>query len=247
MPRVGLTVWRMKQTLVILVVGLSPSLVGPHTPHLKRLADRGGMCALNTVLPAVTCAAQSTLVTGLMPSEHGAVANGWYFRDLSEVWLWRQSNRLVAGEKIWDAGKAKDPTFTCANMFWWYNMYPTADWSATPRPMYPADGRKIPDHYAYPSELHDELDARLGQFPLFKFWGPVADITSSEWIARATLHVMETRDPTLTLCYLPHLDYNLQRLGPDLSHPRLDQGSGRGRCAVRRADRSGGPRRSGCG
>jgi hypothetical protein len=100
-------------------------------------------------------------------------------------------------------------------------MYSSADWSATPRPMYPADGRKIPDHYAHPPELHEELDARFGQFPLFKFWGPAADITSSEWIARATMHVRATRKPTLTLCYLPHLDYNLQRLGPDPGHPRL--------------------------
>jgi predicted AlkP superfamily pyrophosphatase or phosphodiesterase len=108
-------------------------------------------------------------------------------------------------------------------MFWWYNMYSSADWSATPRPMYPADGRKIPDHYARPSELHDELDAKLGPFPLFKFWGPLTDISSTEWIARATLHVMRTRDPTLTLTYLPHLDYNLQRLGPDPAHPRVQQ------------------------
>jgi predicted AlkP superfamily pyrophosphatase or phosphodiesterase len=108
-------------------------------------------------------------------------------------------------------------------MFWWYNMYSSADWSATPRPMYPADGRKIPDHYAHPLELRDELTDKLGMFPLFKFWGPVADITSSKWISDATLHVMETRDPTLTLCYLPHLDYNLQRLGPALDHPRLQQ------------------------
>lgn len=211
----------MKKTLVILVVGLAPSLVGQHTPHLQALARRGALRPLKTVLPAVTCAAQSTLVTGLPPSGHGAVANGWYFRDLAEVWLWRQSNRLVAGEKIWEAGKARDPDFTCAKMFWWYNMYATADWSATPRPMYPADGRKIPDHYTHPMELRDELNAKFGQFPLFKFWGPMADITSSQWIGDATRHVMATRDPTLTLCYLPHLDYNLQRLGPDLSHPRL--------------------------
>jgi predicted AlkP superfamily pyrophosphatase or phosphodiesterase len=151
------------------------------------------------------------------------VANGWYFRDLSEVWLWRQSNRLVAGEKIWEAGRKRDPAFTCAKMFWWYNMYSSADWSATPRPMYPADGRKIPDHYAHPHELHDELDAKLGTFPLFKFWGPLTDISSTDWIARATLHVMQTRNPTLTLTYLPHLDYNLQRLGPDLAHPRVQQ------------------------
>ena len=213
----------MKPTLVILVVGLSPSLVGPHTPHLKRLSERGGSRPLTTVVPAVTCTAQSTLVTGLMPSEHGIVANGWYFKDLAEVLLWRQPNQLVQGEKIWDAGKKINPKFTCAKMFWWYNMYSTADWSATPRPMYPADGRKIPDHYTYPTELRDELDAKLGKFPLFKFWGPLADITSSAWIAKATQHIMETRNPTLTLSYLPHLDYNLQRLGPDLDHPRIQK------------------------
>lgn len=213
----------MQRTLVILVVGLAPHLVGKHTPHLTKLAARGGLRPLNTVTPAVTCSVQSTLLTGLAPSDHGAVANGWYFRDLSEVLLWRQPNQLVHGEKIWDAGKQRDPDFTCAKMFWWYNMYATADWSATPRPMYPADGRKIPDHYAFPLTLHDELDAKLGQFPLFKFWGPLADITSSDWIAKSTLHIMETRTPTLTLTYLPHLDYNLQRLGPDLDHPRLQQ------------------------
>lgn len=102
-------------------------------------------------------------------------------------------------------------------------MYSSADWSATPRPMYTADGRKIPDHYTYPSTLHDELDAKLGQFPLFKFWGPAADITSSKWISDATLHIMQTRKPTLTLTYLPHLDYNLQRLGPDLQNPDIQR------------------------
>ncbi len=213
----------MQKTLVILVVGLSPALVGRHTPHLTALANRGGIRPLKAVTPAVTCSAQSTLVTGLAPSQHGIVGNGWYFRDLSEVWLWRQSNKLVAGDKIWDTARQRNSEFTCAKMFWWYNMYSTADWSATPRPMYPADGRKIPDHYAYPAQLHDELDEKLGQFPLFKFWGPAADITSSQWISDATRHVMDTRNPTLTLTYLPHLDYNLQRLGPDLEHPDVQR------------------------
>ncbi|MGQ7848409.1 alkaline phosphatase family protein [Granulosicoccus sp. 3-233] len=213
----------MNKTLVILVVGLSPALVGEHTPHLSALAKRGGLRPLKAVTPAVTCSAQSTLLTGKLPAEHGIVANGWYFRDLSEVWLWRQSNKLVEGDKIWDTARQKDSRFTCAKMFWWYNMYSTADWSATPRPMYPADGRKIPDHYAYPPELHDELDEKLGQFPLFKFWGPAADITSSKWISDATRYVMDTRNPTLTLTYLPHLDYNLQRLGPNLDHPDIQK------------------------
>jgi predicted AlkP superfamily pyrophosphatase or phosphodiesterase len=49
---------------------------------------------------------------------------------------------------------------------------------------------------------------------LFHFWGPTASIRSSQWIADAAKRVVEKYDPTLTLIYLPHLDYNLQRLGP---------------------------------
>ncbi len=211
----------MIPTLVLLVVGLTPGLLGPHTPRLAALAREGGLRPLRTVLPAVTCTVQSTLLTGLLPRGHGAVANGWYFRGQAEVWLWRQSNRLVAGEKVWEAARRRDPAFTCANLFWWYNMYSSVDVSATPRPMYPADGRKIPDHYAEPPELHDELDRLLGPFPLFRFWGPATDITSSRWIARATAHVLGTRRPTLTLCYLPHLDYGLQKWGPDPADPRI--------------------------
>jgi len=211
----------MRPTVVLLVVGLTAKLVGEHTPNLAALAQAGAMRPLRTVLPAVTCSVQSSLVTGLEPSGHGIVANGWYFRDQAEVHLWRQSNHLVAGEKIWEAGRRRDPAFTCAKMFWWYNMYSSADFSATPRPMYPADGRKIPDHYAEPPELHDELDGLLGTFPLFRFWGPATDISSSRWIARSTEHVLRTRRPTLTLSYLPHLDYGLQKWGPNPDDPRI--------------------------
>jgi predicted AlkP superfamily pyrophosphatase or phosphodiesterase len=213
----------MKPLLVVLVVGLAPRFVGAHTPHIKRLMERSATRPLKTVFPAVTCTAQSSLLTGETPQVHGAVANGWYFRDLSEVMLWRQPNQLVHGEKVWDAARARDANFTCAQMFWWYNMYANVEFSATPRPMYPADGRKIPDHYASPPALRDELNAKLGMFPLFKFWGPLTDISASQWIADATIHVMEKHSPTLTFCYLPHLDYNLQRLGPDLAHPTLQK------------------------
>ena len=209
----------MQATVVIDVVGLTPALLGEHTPNLQRLVGQGGMRPLRTVVPAVTCTAQTSFLTGLPPREHGIVGNGWYFRDLSEIWFWRQSNRLVAGERLWEAGRRLDPAFSCANLFWWYNMYASADIGVTPRPMYPADGRKIPDCYAAPPDLREELTARLGRFPLFHFWGPGADIVSSQWIADCAMHVRRTRKPTLTLIYLPHLDYNLQRLGP--RHPDL--------------------------
>src|SRR6266545_5755670 len=212
----------MHRTVVLLVVGLTGDLLGDATPNLQALAREGCARPLEPVLPAVTCSVQSTVTTGLLPRDHGSVANGWYFRDLGEVWLWRQSNRLVAGEKIWEAAARRDPAFTCASLFWWYNMYSTANYAVTPRPMYPADGRKLPDIYTEPPELRAELQGRLGVFPLFNFWGPTADITSSRWIADCARHVYDTRRPTLTLVYLPHLDYNLQRLGPRSSRIRDD-------------------------
>jgi predicted AlkP superfamily pyrophosphatase or phosphodiesterase len=213
----------MTPTLVVDVVGLSQELLGRDTPHLNQLAERGVVRPLETVVPAVTCSAQATFLTGRSPREHGIVGNGWYFRELAEVWFWRQSNRLIEAKQVWDLGRERDPKFTSANLFWWYNMYSGADWSLTPRPMYPADGRKLPDVYSQPGTLRTELQKELGQFPLFRFWGPAADISSSRWIASAALRVMQQHSPALTLVYLPHLDYELQRLGPDLEHPRVRQ------------------------
>jgi predicted AlkP superfamily pyrophosphatase or phosphodiesterase len=166
---------------------------------------------------------QATFMTGTLPREHGIVANGWLFRDLMEILFWRQSNRLVAGEKIWEAGKRRDAAFTCANLFWWYNMAASHDIGLTPRPIYKADGRKLPDCYAVPAQLRDELTCKLGPFPLFQFWGPGTSIASTRWIVDAALHVLTRHDPTLTLVYLPHLDYDLQRHGPDADHPAVAQ------------------------
>jgi predicted AlkP superfamily pyrophosphatase or phosphodiesterase len=209
--------------LVLDVVGLTPRILrSGDAPRLDALPGRTGVrAALTPVLPAVTCSVQATLLTGLMPSGHGIVGNGWYFRDLAEAWLWRQSAHLVAGPNVWEAADATAPGASprvvtpCAKLFWWYNMHSTAAWSVTPRPVYPADGRKIPDIYTQPPALRERLQAELGAFPLFHFWGPTADIRSTEWIASATAIVLREQRPDLCLSYLPHLDYDLQRHGPD--------------------------------
>jgi predicted AlkP superfamily pyrophosphatase or phosphodiesterase len=213
----------MHPTLVLLAVGLTPRHLGPHTPNLARLASGGAVRPLDTITPAVTCSVQASFMTGLEPREHGIVGNGWLFRELMEIWFWRQSNRLVAGEKVWEAAKARDPSFTCANLFWWYNMAASFEIGATPRPIYKADGRKLPDCYTKPASLRGELTAKLGPFPLFQFWGPGTSIASSRWIAEAAGHVIAAHRPTLTLVYLPHLDYDLQRHGPDEAHPAVAQ------------------------
>jgi predicted AlkP superfamily pyrophosphatase or phosphodiesterase len=202
----------MKRTLVINVVGLTRKLIGEHTPNIKKLLNQS--VDIKPITPAVTCSIQATYLTGKLPREHGIVANGWYFRDLNEVWLWRQSNRLVQGPKIWDMARAKNPEFTCSNTFWWYAMATGADYTLTPRPLYCADGSKLPDFYTAPLELREQLTTELGQFPLFQFWGPATSIKSSQWIADAAIKVEEKYSPTLQLVYLPHLDYCLQKVGP---------------------------------
>lgn len=207
----------MQKTVVLNVVGLTPGLIGQHTPFLAQWSAKAQMASIIPVVPAVTCSVQATYFTGKLPSEHGIVGNGWYFRDECEIKFWRQSNKLVQATKIWETARLEDPSFTCANMFWWFNMYSSVDYAVTPRPQYLADGRKMPDCYSQPAQLRDRLQAELGTFPLFDFWGPRTTIRSSQWIADASKKVDEWHNPTLTLIYLPHLDYNIQRFGPDLS------------------------------
>lgn len=205
----------LRKTVVINAVGLTPGLLGAATPRLRAFAERGARAQIVPTLPAVTCAAQATYLTGATPAEHGIVGNGWYFRDECEIKFWRQSNKLVQRPKLWERARALDPGFTCANLFWWYNMYSSVDYAITPRPMYPADGRKLPDIYTQPAGLRDDLTAALGAFPLFQFWGPNASIRASRWIADSAKWVERQHAPTLTLVYLPHLDYCLQQYGPD--------------------------------
>ena len=205
----------MKKVALINVVGLSERLIGEHTPFITNWSSQRNRALIDPMLPAVTCAVQSTYLTGKTPREHGIVANGWYFRDECEVKFWRQSNKLVLAPGIWENARKINADFSCANMFWWYNMYSSVDYSVTPRPQYRANGLKVPDCYSNPASLRDRLQRELGTFPLFDFWGPKTSIRSSQWIAESSKKVFEWHKPDLLLVYLPHLDYCLQKFGPD--------------------------------
>lgn len=185
-------------------------------PRIQEFASRSGnrLGTIRPVMPALTCSAQATYLTGLLPSEHGIVGNGWYDRDLNEHHFWKQSNALVKGEKIWELLRRENPGFSTAKIFWWYNMYSSSDYSITPRPLYGSDGNKVFDVHTHPMGMREEIKKELGDFPFPSFWGPNAGIRSSRWIADSARWIEETRRPDLSLIYLPHLDYDLQRHGP---------------------------------
>ena len=96
-------------------------------------------------------------------------------------------------------------------------MYSSADYSITPRPLYRSDGLKTFDVHAHPLEIRDQVKESLGEFPFPSFWGPRAGLPSSQWIAESAKWMEERESPELSLVYLPHLDYDLQRHGPDSS------------------------------
>ena len=210
---------------VLNVAGLTGALIGEHTPRIAEFRKRGAFGHVAPAFPAVTCTAQSNYLTGATPARHGIVGNGWYHRELAEIQFWKQSNHLVQAPKIWDALRERSaihhPPFTVSNCFWWFNMYSAADYSITPRPMYPADGRKIFDIYTQPGNIRHEIKKDLGEFPFFGFWGPAAGVRTlkgsadcaTRWIAESAKWIENKCAPTLNLIYLPHLDYNLQRHG----------------------------------
>jgi len=208
----------MQPLVLINAVGLTPRLL-PFAPRLQQLAASQWTRPLTEVLPAVTCTAQATLLTGELPSVHGIVANGWLFRDTAEVRFWQQSNQLIQAEPLYATARRRAAergrSLKVAKLFWWYNQGAAVDLSVTPKPYYGADGSKAFGIHGTPAGLTEQLEARLGAFPFSSFWGPMAGLPCTTWIARCAAEVLREHHPDLTLVYLPHLDYEPQRHGPN--------------------------------
>jgi predicted AlkP superfamily pyrophosphatase or phosphodiesterase len=167
----------------------------------------------NAVFPAVTCVAQASFRTGRAPSSHGMVANGRYSRELARPFFWEQSSALVAGERIWD--EARRSGLSVGNLFWQQSLGRDADVLLSPAPIHKHHGGMIQDCYSKPAGLYGELVDSLGRFALSSYWGPMSSAKSSRWIVKATAEVCRRRAADVVFTYLPHLDYELQKSGPD--------------------------------
>jgi predicted AlkP superfamily pyrophosphatase or phosphodiesterase len=207
-----------RQPLVLInAVGLTSRLL-PMAPRLQSLANQGWSRPLREVVPAVTCTAQASILTGKAPDGHGIVGNGWLYRDTREVRFWQQSNTLLEAEPIYVTARRRaaerGETFTTAKLFWWFNQGASVDYSVTPKPYYGADGNKVFGISGSPDGLTEQLEIDLGKFPFHTFWGPNAGLPCTAWIAQCAAQVLRSKRPDLCLVYLPHLDYEPQRKGP---------------------------------
>ncbi|HQR06732.1 MAG TPA: alkaline phosphatase family protein [Gemmatales bacterium] len=203
--------------IIINAVGMTSRLLA-HASRLQSLAQSGWSRSLRETLPAVTCTAQASLLTGKPPSEHGVVANGWLFRDTMEVRFWQQSNRLIEAEPFYVTARREATKegrrFRCAKLFWWFNQGADVEFSVTPKPHYGADGNKAFGVTGQPEGLCEGIEKEIGKFPFPAFWGPNSGLKSTAWIARCAAKVVRNHQPELSLVYLPHLDYEPQRRGP---------------------------------
>ncbi len=215
----------LQPLILINAVGLTRKLL-EHAPRLEQLAASGWVRSLEESLPAVTCTAQASILTGQAPRGHGIVANGWLFRDTREIRFWQQSNTLLQAEPIYTTARhrarERGRTFRAAKLFWWFNQGADVAISVTPKPYYGCDGNKVFGIAGSPDGLCERLESSLGRFPFHTFWGPSAGLPCTDWIARSAASIVERERPDLTLVYLPHLDYDPQRFGPSgCDMPRL--------------------------
>ncbi len=184
-------------------------------PHLRRLAEGGDDISLVPSFPCVTCPVQVNMTTGRTPREHGVVANGFYWREKRQVEMWTAWNQVIEAPQIWDSLAQHGSGATSAVWFPLLAKGAGADLICTPAPIHNPDGSESLWCYTKPTEMYGELRDALGHFPLMHFWGPMANIKSTDWICRSAAAAIEKHRPNFSYIYLPHLDYAAQKTGPD--------------------------------
>jgi predicted AlkP superfamily pyrophosphatase or phosphodiesterase len=184
-------------------------------PALARMAADGDVISLVPSFPCVTCPVQANMTTGVTPREHGVVANGFYWREKHEIEMWTAWNDCILRPQIWDTLHKHDASLTSAVWFALHSKGCGADYVCTPAPIHNPDGSESLWCYTKPTEMYGALRDQLGHFPLQHFWGPMANIKSSAWIAASAAWAAHAYRPNFFYIYFPHLDYAAQKAGPD--------------------------------
>ena len=152
-------------------------------PQLREMTAAGQIVDLVPSFPCVTCPVQANMTTGRLPSAHGVVANGFYWRQRQQVEMWTSPNECIERPQIWDLLSHAEGALTSAVWFAMHSVGAEADYVCTPKPIHNPDGTESLWCYTRPMELYGELRDELGHFPLQHFWGPLANIRSTAWIA----------------------------------------------------------------
>jgi len=186
-----------------------------HMPRLSQLSEHGAISTLTPTFPAITCPVQANLTTGVGPEKHGIIANGFFHREQGEIEMWTAWNSCFQAPQIWDLLHRADRSLTSAVWFPLHSKGANSDYICTPAPIHNPDGSESLWCYTKPTELYGELRDALGHFPLMNFWGPMANIKSTDWIVDSAVIAAGKYQPRFHYIYVPHLDYAAQKFGPN--------------------------------
>ena len=205
----------MNQTLVMLSIpGLRVQDL-PALPSLGSWTRTGASRRIAHSFPCVTWPSQCNVLTGCTPDKHGIIANGFFWREKAQVEMWTAWNPVILKPQIWDSLKERSPNIRTAAWFPMLAKGCGADHVCMPAPIHQPDGSEDMWCFTKPQEFYGELLEEFGHFPLQHFWGPLAGIQSSQWIADSAIRTAAEFAPDFWYIYLPHLDYAAQKQGPN--------------------------------
>lgn len=209
---------RRAPVVILSLDGLSPDYVldadryGLKIPHLRRaLAEGTHASGAIGVLPTVTYASHTTLVTGVSPARHGILYNttfdplgrnlgGWYWyaEDIRVPTLWDAARQagLVTSSVDWPVTVGAAITHNIVQ--YWRTDEPDAP-----------DDAKLARVLSTPGLLA-EAERELGRYPS----GYAFDVAADRRRAAFNAWLIETRRPALHLGYLSGLDEELHLSGP---------------------------------
>lgn len=209
---------RHTPVVVLSLDGLSPDYVlnadryGLKIPNLRRaLAEGTHATGARGVLPTVTYASHTTLVTGVSPARHGILYNttfdplnrnqgGWYWyaEDIRVPTLWDAARQagLVTSSVDWPVTVGAAITYDIVQ--YWRTDEPDAH-----------DDAKLSRALSTPGLLA-EAERALGPYPS----GYAYDVAADRRRAAFDAWLIETRRPALHLGYLSALDEELHLSGP---------------------------------
>lgn len=202
--------------LMISIDGLRPDYVtkadmhGLKIPTLRRILAEGAHAdGVVNVNPTVTYPNHTTLVTGVLPAEHGVFNNEVFDPDGKEHGGWYWYAQMVRVPTLWQAAKAAG--LVTASVYWPVTVKASGiDYNI---PEYFRQ-RTAPDRYleealSRPAGMLEELEQKAGPFAIRN-----SDVVFDETVARTTIALIESKHPDLLTVHLVSLDHVEHEHGP---------------------------------
>lgn len=203
------TAQQIEHVILISIDGFRPDFYRNNewpTPNLKMLAANGVSAdEVRTIFPSVTYPSHTTLITGVLPEEHGIYYNT-VIKDDGSPGGWVYDFAQIKARTLWQAAKEKG--LKTASVSWPISVdSPFIDynipefWSFTD----PLDRRQATSEHANPMGLFEEV-VKHATGDLSKNEYNLTSLRMDQNLGRMTSYILERYKPNFLSLHLPNLD-----------------------------------------